>query len=68
MKDLDAIWDFIVEYNIATKEELELVTCINGYNGETLNSVIYARTAYHDMEQCKECEPENYGSEECELN
>ena len=50
------VWDYIIENQIATEEELKLVTCINGYNEEALNAVIYARTGYHDMEQLKECE------------
>ena len=50
------VWDFIMEQGIATEEELKLVTYINGYNVEALNSIIYARTAYHDMEQLQECE------------
>jgi len=58
MKDLDKIWDWILEMSIATKEELQLITNINGYNAEALNNVIYARTAYHDMEQYIECEGE----------
>lgn len=49
------IWDYIIENQIATEEELKLVTCINGYNEDTLNSVIYARTGYHNMEQLTEC-------------
>ena len=56
MKDKDKIWDYIVESGIATADELKLVTCINGYNEDSLNSVIYARTGYHDMEQIEECE------------
>jgi hypothetical protein len=54
----EKIWDFIIERGIATDEELRLVTCINGYNEESLNAVISARTAYHDMEQIEECEGE----------
>jgi len=50
----DKIWDYIVETGIATDEELKLVTCINGYNEETLNDVIYARTGYRSMEQLQE--------------
>ena len=50
------IWDYIVEKQIATEEELKLITCINGYNEEALNDVIYARTGYHDMEQLTESE------------
>ena len=58
MNELNKIWDYIIENGIATDEELKLVTCINGYNAETLNNVIYARTAYHSVEQLEECEGE----------
>ena len=51
MYNINNIWDSIIEYGIATDEELQLVTCINGYNEETLNDVIYVRTGYHDIEQ-----------------
>jgi len=50
------IWDYLVETGIATEKELQLVTCINGYNEETLNDVLYARTAYRSMEQIQESE------------
>ena len=58
-KELNQIWDYIIETGIATEEELRLITCINGWNGESLNSVIYTRTGYHSMEQIEECEPYN---------
>jgi len=45
------IWEAIVEYGIATDEELGLITAIIGYNEDTLNKVIYARTGYRDIEQ-----------------
>ena len=48
------IWDAIVEYGIATEEELELVTAINGYNSDTLNDVIFVRTGYRNIEQLLE--------------
>lgn len=48
------IWDAIVEHGIATEEELELVTAINGYNDGTLNDVIYVRTGYRNIEQLLE--------------
>ena len=54
--DLTTIWDYIIENGIATEEELQLVTDINGYNGTALNDVIYARTGYRSMEQIEECE------------
>lgn len=53
-------YDFIVNNDIATENEINLVTCINGYNVETLNAIIYARTGYHDPEQCLISEPENF--------
>lgn len=45
------IWDAIVEYGIATEEELELVTAINGYHDDALNDVIFVRTGYRNIEQ-----------------
>jgi hypothetical protein len=49
---LDKLWDFITVNEIATDDEIRLVTNINGYNEETLNDIIYARTGYRDYEQC----------------
>ena len=55
-KDIDEVWDFIIDYGIATEKELKLITCINGYNMTTLNDVLFARTGYRDIEQLKSCE------------
>ena len=52
----NAIYNFIIELEIATEEEVNLVTDICGYNEEALNDIIYARSGYHDMEQYCECE------------
>jgi hypothetical protein len=52
----EQVWDYLVENGIATVDELMLVTNINGYSVEALNSVIYSKTAYHDLEQYIECE------------
>lgn len=54
------IFDFIVENEIATEQEITLVTKINGWSVETLNSIIYCRTGYHDAKQCMDCENEIY--------
>ena len=54
--ELTAVWDSIINYGIATDDELQLVTSINGYSVESLNDVIYCRTGYHDIEQFEECE------------
>ena len=48
MNKVDEIWDMMIEYGIATREELELVTCINGYTIETLDDIYFARTGYRD--------------------
>ncbi len=56
MDKLNKIFDFIVEWNIATEEEIQLVTNINGWNEDSLNDIIYVRSGYRDMEQYKESE------------
>lgn len=54
-------WEFIEQYEIATTEELRLVTNIIGYNIKALNGIIYVRTGYDSLNHIKECEPETYG-------
>ena len=54
MYNIEYIWDRIVEMEIATDEELSLVTSINGYNEESLNDIIYIRTGYRDIVQLME--------------
>lgn len=49
----DAI-TFLEEEGIATEEEIDLVTKINGYNLETINDIIYVRTGCRDYEQLLE--------------
>ena len=43
-------------YGIATENELQLITDINGYDLETLEDVLYARTGYRSWDQYKESE------------
>ena len=54
MENLDEMWEYLTEYGIATDDEIRLITNINGYTMEALNSIIYVRTGYHDMEQLQE--------------
>ena len=54
--DKKLIYDYLIDNEIATEKEINLVTCINGYNVEALNNIIYARTGYHDLKQHLECE------------
>lgn len=50
------IWTLIVEYGIATEAEIDLVTDICGYNENTLNNIIYARTGYRNIKQYEDYE------------
>lgn len=50
------LWTRIVEYGIATEQEIDLVTDICGYNEKALNDIIFARTGYRDIEQYEEGE------------
>jgi len=54
MNDTNETWDYLIETGVATKDELSLVTDINGFSVDTLESVIYARTGYRSLEQLKE--------------
>lgn len=45
--------EYLIENGIATEKEISLVCDINGYNQETLNDILYARTGYRDFEQIK---------------
>ena len=48
------LWDFIVDNNIATEDEVILVSDINGFNEGTMTDIIYARTGLRSYEQCKD--------------
>ena len=50
----ERIWNYLVEKEIATENELQLVTDVAGYSIETLEAVIYARTGYNNLEQLVE--------------
>jgi hypothetical protein len=54
--ELEALWDNLTMYEIATENELQLITDINGYNLEALEDVLYARTGYRSWDQYKESE------------
>lgn len=55
-QEYNKLWDLLVDNNIATEQELELVSDINGWSVKTLNDILYVRTGYRDFEQFKECE------------
>ena len=48
---IEQVWDLLYQYDIATENELQLVTTINGYSIDSLNDILYARTGLRDIEQ-----------------
>ena len=52
--DKEQMWDHLEGNMIATKNELILITNINGYSKETMKDVLYARTGYRSFDQLEE--------------
>lgn len=57
--ELEEVIDYLIENDIATREEIDLVTGINGYNEESIDDIIFYRTGYQDIEQYLESEDED---------
>ena len=55
-KKMNELWDYITEYEIATEDEICLITSINGTNLDTFESILYSRTGYRSLDQIKEIE------------
>lgn len=47
----EKIQRYIIEHEIATENEVRLVTQINGFNEGALNDILYCRTGYRDIDQ-----------------
>ena len=56
LKDLDVkmLWDELLDMDLFTNEELQLITNINGFTIETLNDAIFSRYGYRDLQQMME--------------
>tara|TARA_R100001463_G_scaffold47210_6_gene96029 strand:+ start:1883 stop:2053 length:171 start_codon:yes stop_codon:yes gene_type:complete len=54
MNEKEEIWDTLVKRALATEETLTLITKINGWSLDTMESVLYALTGYRDLEQYNE--------------
>lgn len=54
--ELKEMFDYLINTEIVTEEEVQLITDINGWNEETANDILYARTGYRDLEQYTEYE------------
>ena len=53
------LWDYLTDYEIATEDEIKLVTSINGTNLDTFESILYSRTGYRSLDQIKESEEDD---------
>jgi hypothetical protein len=51
MNEIDKIHDAFLEYGIATEEEMNLVTAINGTTVEAYYDILFARTGYRSLGQ-----------------
>jgi hypothetical protein len=58
MKNKETAWDELIMRGIATEQELILITTINGYSLETLESVLFVREGWRSFEQMEEMEVE----------
>ena len=56
--EVKKLWDYLENTETATKEEICLVTSINGTNLESLESILYSHTGYRSLEQILEMEGE----------
>ena len=55
-KDTEELYDYLMDYEIASEKEISLVCSINGTNLDSLESILYSRTGYRDLEQIKDME------------
>jgi hypothetical protein len=53
---VNELWDYLENTETATKEEICLVTSINGTNLESLESILYSRTGWRSLEQILQME------------
>ena len=51
MKDVNELYNELIELDYFTSDELDLITSINGWSIDTLNDCIYARYGYRSLEQ-----------------
>lgn len=66
---LEEYYDYLIEYLGVNEETIKCITVINGYNENTLDSILYYFTSYRDLEQYLEYEDretyrEYYNNEE----
>ena len=60
---VEEAWDYLIENGLASEETLQVVTSINGYSLDTLESVLYATAGYHKFSQMDEEDGEDEDEE-----
>ena len=56
MNKFEEFYDYLVDYGVATEDEISLVCSINGSSVDTLNSILYSRVGFRSLEQWQELE------------
>ena len=56
MNKFEEFYDYLVDYSVATEDEISLVCSINGSSVDTLNSILYSRVGYRSLEQWMDME------------
>jgi hypothetical protein len=51
MDNVNALYNQLIELDLFTDKELELITNINGYSIDTLNDCLYSRFGYRSLSQ-----------------
>lgn len=59
-------WDYLIDTGLASEETLQVVTNINGYSLDTLESVLYATAGYRKFSQMEELDDEEDEDEDDE--
>jgi hypothetical protein len=52
--DADSAYDYLLNFGIATEDELALVSSIMGHNLDTYESVLFSRTGSRTFDQMEE--------------
>lgn len=50
-KEEKRLENYLLDYCIATEEEIDLICAINGQNLESLEDILYVRTGYRSLDQ-----------------
>ena len=51
IRTVEEVWDYLIDSELFTYEELQLITNMYGYTLEVLNLAIYSRYGYNDINQ-----------------